>query len=171
MQSFPLALRQGHVPWSVEPDMVNSSCSPHDQATSRRLCTLGKERKLLTRIRGQTTRRKKPPSSVAPETETSKRKPLNYTILKTLLNIEEILGANRWKQRSSRGAQMRGACPLCNHQDERAFAANRSKNVYCCHRCDSKGNSLDLLAKLSNTPIHEAAWDWIDRKQLTPPLL
>ena len=111
------------------------------------------------------------PSSVAPETETSKRKPLNYTILKTLLNIEEILGANRWKQRSSRGAQMRGACPLCNHQDERAFAANRSKNVYCCHRCDSKGNSLDLLAKLSNTPIHEAAWDWIDRKQLTPPLL
>jgi transposase len=111
------------------------------------------------------------PTNISAAPSPSKRKPLNYAILKTLVNIDDVLAAHHWEQRTSRGAQMRGACPLCAHQDERAFSASRSKNVYCCHRCGGKGNALELLTELSKASIHEACWDWIDREGLTPPIL
>ena len=45
------------------------------------------------------------------------------------------------------------------------------KNTFCCHRCKMQGNSLDLLMAISDQPLHVAAWSWIERSGITPPLL
>lgn len=110
-------------------------------------------------------------SKVHQKTEASKRLPLNYVVLKSQLSIEDILVQYQWKRATERGAQLRGPCPLCQHTDDRSFAANRTRQVFCCHRCGKKGNALDLLVELTKHPLHEAAWDWIDIQGLTAPLL
>lgn len=103
--------------------------------------------------------------------DVSKRQPLNYVVLKSQLIIEDILTHYKWKRTTERGSQLRGACPLCKDQDDRNFSANRSRQVFCCHRCGKKGNALDLLVELSQRPLHEAAWDWIETQGLKPETL
>ena len=67
----------------------------------------------------------------------------------------------------------RGACPI--HEEpgakSRSFAVHTEKNVYCCHRCASQGNALDLWIALSGKPMLAAAWELIETFHLQPPLL
>lgn len=112
----------------------------------------------------QTILAQKPPTTTRP--------PLNFSKLKSQLDIREILHAHQWRESTHRGSQLRGPCPI--HQSEpkdKSFAINVSKHTYCCHRCGSQGNALDLLVVLTKSPLHEAAWQWIDMRGLEAPTL
>lgn len=101
-----------------------------------------------------------------------KRPPLNYRLLKSRLEILAVLRAHRWQEKTRRGSQLRGACPFHGADSQgRNFAVNSSKQTFCCHRCGSQGNALDLLVQLSHLPLHEAAWQWIDQHAIEAPLL
>ena len=110
--------------------------------------------------------------NVTASTQPSKRPPLNYTRLKLQVSIGEVLRQYSWKERTGRGSQLRGACPI--HQsrpEDKSFAVHTGKNTLCCHSCGKRGNALDLLVELTKQPLHDACWQWIDRVKLEPPLL
>jgi len=109
------------------------------------------------------------PSSARP----SKRPPLNFGLLRQQISIARVLEMISWHAQSARGPQWRGACPLHEAQGthSRSFAVHTEKNAYCCHRCGSQGNALDLWTSLSDKPLLEAAWDLVETLKLTPPLL
>ena len=111
-------------------------------------------------------------SSVVEQKHNGKRPPLNFAAFKSQLSIREVLENHNWKVVTSRGQQLRGPCLIHKGDDkDRSFAVHIVKNTYCCHSCQSKGNALDLLVALSNQPLHDAAWDWIDRTGISPQLL
>ncbi len=150
----------------------NESFDPKHEATkaerrAKEKNVVGSKKEVKPQRKGVTTTS----TTVTKKTATSKRQPLNFAILKSQISVEDILTHYGWKKTTEQGAQMRGQCPLCHHADERGFAANRTRNVYCCHRCGKKGNVVALLSDLSGKPFHEAAWDWIDIRGMKPPLL
>ncbi len=99
--------------------------------------------------------------------------PLNFGLLRQQVPITNVLQRFEWHPQSTRAAQWRGACPL--HQPSgatsRCCAVHTKKNVYCCHRCGSQGNVLDLWIALCGKPIMEAAWELVETFGLEPPLL
>ena len=102
----------------------------------------------------------------------SKRPPLNFAAFKSQLSIAEVLRSHNWKERTSRGQQLRGPCPIHKGDEtDRSFAVHVGQNTYCCHSCQSKGNALDLLVALSDQSLHEAAWEWIDKTGISAQLV
>lgn len=104
------------------------------------------------------------------------RPAIDFAELRRRLKIEQVVRLLGWPDvgtSQSRGAK-RGWCPVHGRGDlvnDRSLAVNFSKNVYCCHRCGSQGNALDLWAAANDLPIFEAAWDLIERLRIDPPLL
>lgn len=99
--------------------------------------------------------------------------PLNFARLREQVTIRQVLAAVGWQRQSGRGAQWRGPCPLHEQKDatSRCFTVQAERNVYCCHRCGSEGNVLDLWIALRGKPILAAAWDLVEAFGLQPPLL
>jgi transposase len=99
--------------------------------------------------------------------------PLNFGRLREQVPIARVLEHIRWHPQSTRGVQWRGACPL--HEEagatSRCFAVQTEKNVYCCHRCGSQGNALDLWILLCGKPMLQAAWELVETFGLQAPLL
>lgn len=110
--------------------------------------------------------------NVIGQASSGKRPPLNFAMFKSQLDIKDVLQTYRWKERTQRGSQLRGPCPIHDSkEDYRSFAVNVSKHTYCCHSCGSKGNAVDLLVALSKESLHDAAWQWIETKGLQAPTL
>ena len=102
-----------------------------------------------------------------------KLRPLDFALLRQRASIKEVLEHVGWQKQSARGAQWRGSCPFHEAADAKSpnFAVNTEKKVYCCHRCRSEGNVLDLWIAICGKPILEAAWDMVDTFGIDPPLL
>jgi transposase len=102
-----------------------------------------------------------------------KLRPLDFAQLRQRASIKEVLEHVGWQKQSARGAQWRGSCPFHEAADAKSpnFAVNTEKKVYCCHRCRSEGNVLDLWIAICGKPILEAAWDMVDTFGIDPPLL
>lgn len=100
------------------------------------------------------------------------RPALNFAELRARISVGEILRLLNWSP-SSGSNPSRGPCPVhrSTTTNSTSFAVNITKNVYCCHRCGSQGNALDLWAAAQNMPLFEAAWDLVDRLAIEPPLL
>jgi transposase len=163
-------LRIAHSLWKK-----NQAFDPNHEALRQEQYEVEKKKENVVGSRKEVKPRRKGATTTLPivhkTTAPSKRQPLNYVVLKSQLSIEDVLTDYGWKRKTERGSQLRGACPLCEHSDDRNFAANRSRQVFCCHRCGRKGNALDLLTALRKGTLHDAAWDWIDRKGLKAPVL
>ena len=112
-------------------------------------------------------------SKILPGASGYNLRPLNFGLLREQVSITHVLEHIGWHSQSTRGVQWRGACPL--HEAEgatsRCFSVQTEKNVYCCHRCGSQGNALDLWIALCGKPLFEAAWELVETLGLTPPLL
>lgn len=113
------------------------------------------------------------PSNISPRTNGSKRRPLNFGLLRQQVSITRVLESIGWRAQSVHGPQWRGACPLheAKGTTSRCFAVHAENNVYCCHRCGSEGNALDLWTALCGKPLLEAAWELVETQRLNPPLL
>jgi len=112
-------------------------------------------------------------STIPPSGSANNVPPLNFSRLREQVSISQVLEQIHWRPQSTSGEQLRGPCPL--HEAEqatsRSFAVHTGKNVYCCHRCGSQGNALDLWVALCGKPLLEAAWELIKTLRLQPSLL
>jgi transposase len=122
-----------------------------------------------------------PPGKVVTATDLSipssatnhKLPPLDFAKLRQQVSILQVLEQISWHPVAMRGAQWRGTCPVHEKPDtkSRSFAVHTEKNAYCCHRCGTRGNALDLWTALQQKPLLEAAWDLVETLGLDPPLL
>ena len=101
----------------------------------------------------------------------SNLRPLNFSELRKQVTITQVLQHIGWRPQSMAGAEWRGTCPLHEGDASRCFAVQAEKNMYCCHRCGSQGNALDLWTALCGKPLLEAAWELVETLGLAPPLI
>lgn len=102
-----------------------------------------------------------------------KLRPLNFAELRKQVTIAQLLDHIHWRPRSTHGDPHRGWCPVHEQADpmSRCFTVQTEKSVYCCHRCGSEGNVLDLWIALCGKSILAAGWDLVTIFGLRPPLL
>lgn len=112
-------------------------------------------------------------SKITPGAEGNKLPPLNFARLREMVSITQVLQHVHWQPHKRRGEVWRGRCPLHQETDAKseAFAVQTAKSLYCCHRCGSQGNVLDLWIALTGKPILAAGWDLVETFDLVPPLL
>lgn len=112
-------------------------------------------------------------SKITPQAAGDKLPPLNFAKLRELVPITQVLEHVNWHPRKRRGDQWRGGCPFHEATDANsvAFAIETKQSLYCCHRCGSQGNVLDLWIAICGKPILAAAWDLVQTFDLEPPLL
>jgi DNA primase len=98
---------------------------------------------------------------------------IDFQRLRREIGMEAVLKLLGFVPARRHGSQVRGACPI--HKPERAasrsFSANLAKNAYCCFRCGSSGNQLDLWAAATGQPLHQAAMDLCEKLNHPAPLL
>lgn len=86
---------------------------------------------------------------------------VDFHQLKAEISMQQVLEQLGFQPANRSGVQWRGACPV--HQSRstrsRTFSVHLHKQRYCCHRCGSRGNQLELWAAVHNLPLHEAALD------------
>lgn len=96
---------------------------------------------------------------------------IDYTALRALVTIEEVLSLVGFRALHYRGDRVRGRCPFgCGHSP-RNFVANLAKHRYRCFGCGRRGNQLELWASLQDLPLHPAAVELCQRLRINPPLI
>lgn len=56
------------------------------------------------------------------------------------------------------GGQLRGSCPICNHDSTRCFVVTPEMNRYWCFgRCQSGGDIIELVARVKQLSQKDAA--------------
>ena len=90
-------------------------------------------------------------SSIPPQTSGNNPPPLNFAKLREQVSILQVLEQIGWTPQETRGAQWRGPCPLHESLDatSRCFAVETEQQMYCCHRCGSRGQRLGFMDGLS----------------------
>ena len=98
---------------------------------------------------------------------------IDYTAVKASTTIEMVLqhyGLHEKMKAHGHGG-LRGCCPIHQGTDDTQFAVTPSKNLWRCFSttgCFSGGNHLDLVMRLEDCTLHEAAWrmnEWFNLGQ------
>jgi hypothetical protein len=107
---------------------------------------------------------------IPPSATNNKLPPLDFAKLRQQVSILQVLEQISWHPVAMRGAQWRGTCPVHEKPGtkSRSFAVHTEKNAYCCYRCGTRGNALDLWTALQQKPLLEAAWDLVETWGLEP---
>ena len=99
---------------------------------------------------------------------------IDFRQLRNNITMAEVLGLLGFVVRERRGDQVRGQCPF--HEPSargkhRSFSANLRRQLFHCFKCKAAGNQLDLWARASKKPVHEAALDLCVRLHKEVPRL
>ena len=86
---------------------------------------------------------------------------IDFDRLRRAITMEEVLELLGFEPSQRTGDQWYGACPLHGSTSCRArhFSVNVAKRRYCCHKCHSQGNQLELWAAFTQTQLHPAMID------------
>jgi DNA primase len=82
--------------------------------------------------------------------------------VRALVTMEQVLSLLGFQPTTRSGSQWYGRCPLHDSGPgcrRRSFSVNVAIGRYCCHRCGSRGNQLELWAAATKLPLHQAAID------------
>jgi DNA primase len=83
---------------------------------------------------------------------------IDFNRLRREITLEEVLKLVGFEPLHRSGDQCTGRCPL--HESKggasRPFSVNVAIRRYCCHKCGSKGNQLELWAAYRDQPFHES---------------
>jgi DNA primase len=87
---------------------------------------------------------------------------VDFGRVRALVTMEQVLSLLGFEPSGRSGSQWYGSCPL--HESgpgrrRRSFSVNVALGRYCCHRCGSRGNQLELWAAATKLPLHQAAID------------
>lgn len=86
---------------------------------------------------------------------------IDFRQLKADISMRQVLEQLGFQPSTCSSVQWRGPCPIHRSRSttSRTFSVNLHRQRYCCHRCGSKGNQLELWAAVHNLPLHQAALD------------
>jgi DNA primase len=86
---------------------------------------------------------------------------VDFERVRTEITMEQVLNLLGFQPADRTGVQWYGSCPLHESASKRrrSFSVNVAIGRYCCHRCHSHGNQLDLWAAATKLPLHQAALD------------
>ncbi|MBP7766708.1 MAG: toprim domain-containing protein [Syntrophaceae bacterium] len=80
---------------------------------------------------------------------------IDFATIKNSLNMADLIGQEFPNGKILKaGRTLRcNPCPFCGHNDCFSFISNH----YYCFSCDAQGDQVDLISRLRNLAIHEAA--------------
>lgn len=91
----------------------------------------------------------------------------DYREIRERVRIVDLLDELGWQATKTRGAQLRGSCPLpsCKSPEtggkpspsQWTFSVQRDRNIYRCFRCGSEDGVLDFWSAYRMLTIYEAA--------------
>ena len=86
---------------------------------------------------------------------------IDFNELRKDIRMEDVLQQLGFRSVAQSGAQARGPCPVhrSTNPQSRTFSVNLREGRYYCHKCQSKGNQLELWAEVHQLPIYDAAID------------
>ena len=98
---------------------------------------------------------------------------IDYAAVKAATTIEMVLQHySLLEKMNPKGPDtLRGCCPVHHGTDDSQFSVTLSKNLWRCFSevgCVSGGNHLDLVMRLEDCTLHEAAWrmnEWFNLGQ------
>ena len=86
---------------------------------------------------------------------------IDYDRLRREITMEEVLKLVGFEPLRRKSDQWYGRCPLhpwtAGHSH--CFSVNVATGRYCCHKCRSQGNQLELWAATTKLPLYPAAID------------
>ena len=86
---------------------------------------------------------------------------IDFNKLRDEITMEQVLNLIHFEPSRRSGHQWRGPCPV--HQSKssssRSLSVNTSTRRYYCHKCQSKGNQIELWAEVNQLPVYDAAVD------------
>lgn len=89
---------------------------------------------------------------------------IDYNRLRAEIRMEQVLDLLHFQPTQRGPMQWYGACPLHEaHPHEpkakrsRVFSVNVHTGRYCCHKCRSYGNALELWASAIKLPLYPAS--------------
>ena len=97
---------------------------------------------------------------------------VDFGRVRALVTMEQVLSLLGFQPSSRSGSQWYGSCPLHESGPRRRcrwFSVNVALGRYCCHRCGSHGNQLELWASATRLPLHQAAIDLCRRQGCEVP--
>jgi DNA primase len=90
---------------------------------------------------------------------------VDFDRVRTEITMEHVLSLLGFQSLHRSGVQWYGSCPLqeCASSRRCSFSVNVALGRYCCHRCHSHGNQLELWAAATKLPLYQAAIDLCQR--------
>ena len=84
---------------------------------------------------------------------------LDFQMLRDQITMAEVLEQLDFQPTSRSGNQLHGPCPIHRSTSpaSRSFSVNLETARYCCHKCKSQGNQLELWAAVNEQTIYQAA--------------
>ena len=88
---------------------------------------------------------------------------IDYAAVKAATTIEMVLRHYGLLEKTDPGKResFRSCCPIHHGTDDSEFSVTLSKNLWKCFTkpaCDAGGNQLDLVARMEDCSLNEAAW-------------
>lgn len=86
---------------------------------------------------------------------------VDFNKLRNEITMEQVLNQLGFERVSQSGDQLHGPCLVhrSTSPQSRTFSVNLRTGRYFCHKCQSKGNQLELWAAVHELPIYDAAVD------------
>ena len=86
---------------------------------------------------------------------------IDFDKLRAEITMEQVLTQLGFEPSRRSGYQWHGPCPVhgSTSTTSRTFSVNVGTRRYNCHKCNSKGNHLELWAAVTQLPIHAAVVD------------
>jgi DNA primase len=92
-----------------------------------------------------------------------KSQELNFAAIKQGVRLEAVLQHYQVKDLKGRGDRYRGRCPIHQGEGREAFHVDVRRKIFHCFSCGAGGDVLDLVARLEQCTLREAAGrlkDW-----------
>jgi DNA primase len=90
---------------------------------------------------------------------------IDFTQVRSLIPLKEVLTLLDWELSRGKGPQLRGPCPLpnCSTASRRTFCVNHEKQAWHCFACGRHGNQLELWVMMSGHDLYHATIDLCHR--------
>ena len=86
---------------------------------------------------------------------------VDFNVLREEISMEDVFNQLEFEPTTRTGTQLHGPCPVhgSTSPKSRSFSVNLEQGRYYCHKCESKGNQLELWAAVHKLPFYDAAID------------
>ena len=96
---------------------------------------------------------------------------VDFERVRFTVSMSQVLRLIGFTAKSTRGKQLRGACPL--HESvsrrDRCFSVNLERNRYHCFQCGAFGNQIELWAAVRKQSVYAAAIELCEQLGMDVP--